>query len=108
MINLTAKEGKTLAIIAHFWVFGTLISWFLNLKDQNSFTNFYVRQMIGWHLLVFLNGWLIYNFLGGFIKWVLGVILVFFWFMSLLGALSSRERLTPVFGTYFQDWFKSL
>lgn len=103
-----AKDGKLLAIIAHFWVIGLLVAWVLNLKKNNSFTSFYTRQMIGWHLLAFLNGWLIYSFFGGFIKWILGVVLVIFWLMSLLGALTTKLRLIPFFGEKFQEWFRSL
>ncbi|TYP96739.1 hypothetical protein C7447_10638 [Tenacibaculum adriaticum] len=108
MENQTAKEGQLLAIISHFWIIGTLISWLLNLKKQNSFTSFYIRQMIGWHLLLFLNGWLIYNFFGGFIKWILGGILAIFWLMSIFGAITEKERLIPFFGEYFQNFFRSL
>ncbi|MFD0992062.1 hypothetical protein [Tenacibaculum geojense] len=104
----TASDGKMLAIISHFWVIGTLISWVLNLSKKNTFTAFYNRQMIGWHLLTFLNGWLIYNYLGGFIKWILGVILFIFWIISLFGAITGKEKLIPVFGTYFQNFFRSL
>ncbi|MCH2033538.1 MAG: hypothetical protein MK202_08480 [Tenacibaculum sp.] len=109
MKNLTSvEEGKTLALISHFWFIGTVIAWILNLKKQNEFTRFYVRQMLGWDLLAFLNGWLIYSFLGGFIKWIIGVILVLFWIISFIGCLSGDKKLIPVFGEHFQDWFKSL
>lgn len=102
------KNGKLLAIIAHFWVIGTLISWVLNLKKKNDFTSFYTRQMIGWHLLAFLNGWLILKFFGGFIKWILGSILVIFWLISIFGAISEKRKLIPFFGDKFQEWFRSL
>lgn len=108
MDKITIKDGKLLAIISHFWILGTIIAWFLNLKKQNTFTSFYVRQMIGWHLLAFLNGWLIYNFFGGFIKWILGVILFFFWLISIIGAFSGSKKFIPAFGPYFQNIFKSL
>ena len=108
MENQTAKEGKLLATISHFWVIGTLISWFLNLKKQNSFTSFYNRQMIGWHLLFFINGWVVYSFFGGFIGWITSAILVVFWLMSFFGAISKRKRLIPFFGDYFQNLFRSL
>lgn len=106
MSNLVVKEGKLFAVVSHFWLIGLVIAWVLNLKKQNTFTNFYVRQMLGFNLLLFLEGGL--AFLGGFIKWVLGVVLFVFWLISVFGAITGEKKLIPFFGPYFQDWFKSL
>lgn len=107
--NNDVKDGKLLAVIAHFWLIGTVVAWVLNLKKNNSFTSFYVRQMIGWHLLTFLNGFIVLKILRiGFLKWILGVILFIFLLMSFFSAFSGKKSLTPFFGEKFQEWFKSL
>lgn len=104
----SAEDGKLLAMVSHFFILGTIISWILNLNKQNSFVSFYNRQMIGWHLLIFLNGWLIYAFFGGFIKFIIWGVLIFLWITSLFGAMKEKETLIPVFGAYFQKIFRSL
>lgn len=103
------KDGKILAIISHFWVIGLLISWVLNLKKNNTFTSFYTRQMIGWNLLTFLNTFIILKVLRfDFLKWIFGIILLIFWFISLFGAISGEKKLMPYIGEKIQDFFRSL
>lgn len=108
MENLTVKEGKLLAIVSHFWLLGTIIAWVLNLKKQNGYTNFYVRQMLGLNILFFLNSAIVFYMLGGFVRWIFSIVLIVFWFISILGAISDEKKLIPFFGEHFQDWFKSL
>lgn len=108
MENQTINNGKTYAIISHFWILGTIIAFVLNLNNKNSYASFYIRQMIGLHLLSFLNGWIVYKYLGGFICWGIGVVLFVFWVISFVGTLKEERKLLPVFGTHFQDWFKSI
>lgn len=106
--NQTAQEGRLLAIVAHFFAIGILASWVLNLQKENSFVSFYNRQMIGWHVLMFLNGGLIHFFLGGFIKFIIWGVLIFLWITSLFGAMKEKKVLIPFFGPYFQKIFRSL
>ena len=105
---MESDKGRILAVISHLWGFGLLISWIVNLNVKNNFVSFYNRQMLGWHILAFLNGWLIYAILGGFIKWILGGALLIFWVMSIIGAFTKTETLIPFFGSYFQKIFRSL
>jgi len=104
----TAKDGKLLAILSHFWVIGTIIAWVLNLKKQNEFTSFYVRQMIGFQLVSFLLQAIVSSIVGGFITWVLGVVLFAFWVISLIGSFGTDLKFMPFIGEYFQKIFKSL
>lgn len=109
MKNLTAiKEGKLLALVTHFWFIGVIITLILNSRKPNEYVSFYVKQMLGWNIIAFFNSWFIYFFLGGFIKWVIGVILLIFWIISFVGCLSDEEKLIPFLGEYFQNWFKDL
>lgn len=102
------KNGKTNAIISHFWLIGLVIAWVLNNNKKNTFTSFYIRQMIGFNILIILNKYIVYDMLGGFICWIVSVILFVLWFISIMGVIKEEEKLMPVFGEQFQQWFKNL
>ncbi|MDD7916012.1 hypothetical protein [Polaribacter ponticola] len=107
MINQSVNEGKTAAIISHFWIIGLIIAFIMNMSKKNYFSSFYIRQMIGLNALQFLNGWIVYKFLGGTAGWIVGVLLFVLWIISLFGAIKSEEKLVPVVGEQFQNWFKN-
>ena len=109
MSNLTqSKEKKTNAIIGHFTIIGTIIAIVLNNNEKNSFTSFYIRQMIGLHILSILNGWFVKEYISGWISSIIGILLFVFWLISFMGAINGQEKLVPVFGEKFQEWFKAL
>lgn len=107
MINQSVNEGKTAAIISHFWIIGLIIAFIMNMSKKNYFSSFYIRQMIGLNALQVLNGWIVYKFLGGTAGWIVGVLLFILWIISLFGAIKSEEKLVPVVGEQFQNWFKN-
>jgi len=104
----TTKNGKLLALLSHFWIIGTVIAWVLNLKKGNEFASFYIRQMIGYQILIFLVEGIVVSILGSFIAWLLGMFLLLFWFLSIFGAITGELKLMPIVGTYFQKIFRSL
>ena len=108
MENQTANEGKTTAIISHLWIIGLLIAFFMNNSKKNYFASFYIRQMIGLNLLQILNGWIVYKFLGNTAGIIVGFIIFVLWIISLIGAIKGEEKLVPVVGEQFQDWFKNV
>jgi len=108
MENQTVNEGKTMAIISHLWVIGLIIAFFMNNNKKNIFTNFYIRQMLGLNLIQFLNGWIIYKFLGGTAGIIVSTLLLILWVISLIGAVQGGEKTIPVIGDQFQEWFKNV
>ena len=108
MENQTVKEGKTYAIISHFWVIGLIIAIILNLSKKNTFASFYIRQMIGINLLIIINKYLVYDMIGSFVGWICGVIIFILWFISIIGAIKGEEKAVPVIGGHFQNWFKAI
>ena len=104
----TVNEGKIAAIISHLWIVGLVIAFIMNLNKKNSFTSFYIRQMIGLNLAQFLNGVLIYELLGGTAGWIVGVLLFICWIISLFGAFKGEEKLIPYIGEYFQKGFQGI
>lgn len=108
MKNTSVSDGKTMAIISHFWVIGLVIAYIMNMNKRNYFASFYIRQMIGLNILQFLNGAIIYKFLGSSTGYVVGIIIFIFWIISLIAAIQGDEKETPVLGEYFQDWFRGI
>lgn len=108
MENQTVNEGKIAAVISHFWIAGLIIAFIMNNSKRNYFTNFYIRQLIGLNLIQFINGWIIYKFLGETAGWIVGILLFVLWIISLMGAIKGEEKLVPVVGEQFQDWFKNI
>jgi len=108
MENTSVSEGKTAAIISHFWIVGLVVAFVMNMNKRNYFTSFYVRQMIGLNLLQFLNGAVIYPYLGGTAGWIVRVSLIVLWVISLIGAIQGEEKEVPVVGEHFQNWFRGV
>ncbi len=96
-------DDKTKAIVSHITLIGWIVALVLNQgENKTELASFYIRQMLGLFLLVFVLGLIpIVNL----IAWILGVVL---WILSLIGSLNGEKKLTPVVGQYFQDWFKAL
>lgn len=102
------KEGKLLAILAYFPIFGTLIAFFLNADKKNNFTSFHIRQALGLWLLQFTLGYII----GGFDSWMIstsfwvffGALLIY----GILNAIAGKCNPIPLLGDFFQRIFKSL
>ncbi|HLF63338.1 MAG TPA: hypothetical protein VI603_06285 [Saprospiraceae bacterium] len=94
-------DGKTKAIVAHITLIGWIVALVLNSQQKDEFASFYIRQMLG---LIILNFVWIIPILG----WIVGIIVLVLWVLSIIGAASGEQKLTPVVGQYFQDWFKAL
>jgi uncharacterized membrane protein len=108
MENQTVNEGKTAAIISYITIFGTIIAYFMNTSSKNSFASFHIRQMIGIFLLSMINKYIIYDFLGSTIGFVVFAIIVVLWFIGFIGAIKGEKKLVPVIGEQFQNWFKGI
>ncbi|MBQ0787377.1 MAG: YtxH domain-containing protein [Oceanihabitans sp.] len=97
------SDGKNVAIIAHITIIGWVIALVMNNGEKKSeYGSFYIRQVLGLGLCLLLLGFI------PLVGWILSLVFIILWVMSLLGALSGEKKLTPILGEYFQDWFKSL
>ncbi|APG64818.1 hypothetical protein LPB136_05340 [Tenacibaculum todarodis] len=104
----TVEEGKTNAIISYITIIGTIVALILNNSKKNAFASFHIRQMIGLCILQILNGWVVTRFLGVFVGGAITLILLVLWIIGFMGALKGEEKLVPVVGAQFQDWFKGI
>jgi uncharacterized membrane protein len=108
MGNQQIKDGKKAAIISYIPVIGLLISFYLNKNKQNYFASFHIRQSIGLNILYFLNNWVVYSYFGitaGNIGKV-GILVLFI--LGIIGALQEQQKLIPLLGEKFQEWFKNI
>ncbi|MCG8796333.1 hypothetical protein [Tenacibaculum finnmarkense] len=108
MNSVTISDGKMTAIISHFWIIGTIIAFILNINTKNIFASFYTKQMLGIHLLSFLNGLIIFKYLGGFAGYAVSILLFVSWIISFMAAIKGERKLIPFLGDQFQDWFKGI
>ena len=64
MNNQTIQEGKTIAIISHITIVGTIAALIMQYGRKNSFAAFHIRQMIGLGIIGLLNQYYITDLLG--------------------------------------------
>jgi len=102
-------SGKTIGIIAHITLIGWIIAFIKNNDNKTELGSFYVRQVLGLMLtglaisllgVIPILGWI----LGG----ILGLILFIFAIISFIGALKGEEKLVPILGKYYQEWFSGM
>jgi len=94
-------DGKTKAIISHITLIGWVIALILNSKEKSDFSSFYIRQALGIGILSLFS-------MIKFIGWIIGIVCIVLWIVSIIGALSGEEKEVPVVGPYFQEWFKGI
>ena len=95
-------DGTTKAIVAHITLIGWIIALVVNGQNKDEIASFYIRQVLGIFLIAVLISFIPYV---KFIGWLLVLAL---WIISLIGAASGEERLLPVVGEYFQQWFAGI
>jgi uncharacterized membrane protein len=100
-------DDKTKSIVAHITLIGWLIALVMNQSDKGPNTSFYLRQNLGLFIVAVAGsvlGMLTLNIIGT----IISVIILILWVLSLVGALSGEQKLTPVVGDMFQSWFKGI
>jgi uncharacterized membrane protein len=64
--------------------------------------------MIGLNLIQFINSAIIYKYIGGTVGWIIGVLVIILWVLSLFSAIKGEEKEIPYVGEYFQKWFNGI
>ena len=108
MKNNSITEGKKIAIISYITFVGLIISIILNKEKRNYFARFHMRQSIGLNALYFINRFIIYGYFGTTAGDIGNVGVLVLFILGVLGALQGKEKLIPVFGAQFQEWFKNI
>lgn len=101
-VNAISKDGKNIALIAHLTLIGWIVALVMNNTTKSEFGAFYIRQILGLMLLGIALSFI------PFVGWIINLVVLVLWVISLIGAVDGEKKLTPILGQYFQDWFKSL
>lgn len=103
------EDGKTIAIIAYLTLIGLIIAFVMNGEKKNSYAKFHIRQSLGLMvtgLATMFVSWV------PFIGWLFGILafffLLFLWFTGLFNAINGREKVVPILGDKYAEWFKSI
>ncbi len=103
------EEGKTMAIVSYLTIIGLVAALVMNGEKKNTFAKFHIRQSLGLMLTGFATmfvSWI------PFIGWIVGILafflLLFLWFTGLFNALNGKEKLLPILGAKYAEWFKSV
>ena len=103
-----ANNEIIVAAISYLAIVGWLVAMILN-RPANEFSSFHIRQSLGVHLAFIASGILMGIPILG---WVAGGLLFLVtglsWLLGLLYAIQGKDRLLPIGGKYFQEWFQSL
>lgn len=95
-------NGKTVAIICHFTLIGWIIAIIMHSNNKTELGSYYLRQMIGMFLTMFVLSWI------PFLNLLAILVLFIFWIISLIGAINEEKKPIPLLGELFQDWFKGI
>ena len=100
--SILCKVGTQFYPLCPF-LFGinSLVEGFSAGFNKEEFTSFYIRQTLGLMLLSLLTG-------VKFLTYIVGVVMLILWIISLVGAIQGQEKPLPVIGEYFQQWFGGL
>ena len=108
MQNQSVEDGKLIAIVSYITVIGTIIAFIMNQNKHNYFASFHIRQAIG----IFIVGLLVkfisrYSNFDG-LNVILGIGVFILWIIGLIGAIRGEEKLVPLLGQQFQEWFRNI
>lgn len=108
--NATAvEEGKTIAIVAYLTIIGLVIALVMNGEKKNTYAKFHIRQALGLMitgLAVSVISWI--PLLGWIVGLVAVFVLLYMWIMGLLNAVNGKEKLLPLLGDKYAEWFKTV
>ncbi|EDP72596.1 hypothetical protein FBALC1_15882 [Flavobacteriales bacterium ALC-1] len=96
------SDGKNVGVIAHITFIGWIIAIVMNSSNKTEFGSFYIRQMLGLVLIAIVTSFI------PFLNFVMWIVLLIAWVMSLISALGGEKKTTFLLGDQFQEWFKSL
>lgn len=94
-------DARAKAIVAHITIIGWIVALVMNNGNKEEFASFYLRQSLPLHIL-----WMCLNIIP-VVGWIVGLLVMIFWFISIIAAIQGEKKLIP-FGDTFQKWFSAL
>ncbi|MDD4697904.1 MAG: hypothetical protein PHR52_10260, partial [Fermentimonas sp.] len=78
-------------------------------EKKEPFARFHIRQSLGIVLTSLALGIVnIIPILGWIISIVGFFVLLYMWIVGLLNAINGKEKVVPILGDKFEEWFKSI
>jgi len=105
----SSLDPKTIGILAYITPIGWLIAYVLNSGNRSDYASFHIRQMLG----LVISGMALrliakLAFFGGAVFGIGSVAIFAFWVIGFIGAIQGEERVVPIIGDSFQEWFKTV
>lgn len=108
-MSTSSLDPKTIGILAYLTPIGWLIAYVLNSSNRSEYASFHIRQMLGLVIASMALRLLAKLAIFGGTVFFVGFIAIFaFWVIGFIGAIQGEERVVPVVGDSFQQWFKTV
>lgn len=108
-MSTSSLDPKTIGILAYITPIGWLIAYVLNSSNRSDFASFHIRQMLGLVIMGMALRLIAKLIFFGPMVFVVGSVAIFaFWVIGLIGAIQGEERVVPIVGDSFQQWFKTV
>lgn len=102
-------QGKNIAIISYLTVIGLILAFVMNNEKKEPFASFHIRQSLG--LVITSIALAIINVIPvlGWIVSIIGyLVLLYMWIVGLLNAVNGKEKVVPILGNKYTEWFKTI
>ena len=102
-------QGKNIAIISYLTVIGLVLAFVMNNEKKEPFASFHIRQSLG--LVITSIALAIINVIPvlGWIVSIIGyLVLLYMWIVGLLNAVNCKEKVVPILGNKYTEWFKTI
>lgn len=104
----SVQQGKPAAIVAYLTIIGTIIAFFMNNDNKNTFASFHIRQALGIHITFYLLGLLVSAFDSWLISSAFYVFVIVLWGYGMVSAVQGQRNTVPLLGAQFQKWFNTI
>ncbi|MCB0837461.1 MAG: hypothetical protein KDD99_12405 [Bacteroidetes bacterium] len=104
-------SNKWIAILSYMTIIGWAVAMLVHLRTPNpsQVQVFHLRQSLGLILSIIIISFIISIPLLGMIVFLIGCFFFFLlWIVGLRSAIKGQFKEVPVFGEYYQKWFKSI
>jgi len=110
------RNGKTVAIVAYFTIFGSILALFLNSdENKHQFASFHIRQALGINFILIFIGVVVSgipesvsNLQALMISSPLYLAYFILWIYGFIGAVTGQKNKVPILGNLCQKIFKQL
>jgi len=108
MTENASNNGKTVGLIAYFTLIGWIIALVMHNKEKTEFGAFHLRQVLG----IMVTGIalsIVASIIDiSIISMAVNIAVFVLWIIGLIGAAQGEQKLVPVLGEKYQEWFKGI